>query len=385
MVNHTRRVARSLRAAGQHVSILAPRAPADQSTPLEGQDAFGTPYTLFPAPPKPRFVPFYLYWILTVRARLLERATKLMQGSRWDIVILYDSGWWILEPVRRLCQRRGALAVAYMVEWHQPTFRRLIGLSWFDQWLFHHWLLPKVDGLIGISRAWGAVAERHAIPFVVVPSFSKFGDDELPEMIHREGGPFKVAVVGHWVRRELPSTLMKGFALALKAGIQLELIVLGRAGSRPEEKAALRLLRNMPEISEHVKFMGWLDESAFREHLFGADAFVLLRDEDPETRALFPTRLPEYLATGKPVILSNAGDLALYVAHGVSAYVLPPGDRPQELADALVFLATHPSDARKIGLGGRKVVINAFSQTVLGQKLATFLSNLRERGDVTPS
>ena len=108
-----------------------------------------------------------------------------------------------------------------------------------------------------------------------------------------------------------------------------------------------------------------------------ADAFVILREDNLETRSLFPTRLPEFLSTGKPVILSDAGDLAIYLNDRESACVIPPGDRPKELADAICFLATHPDEARRIGQGGRDALAAHFSQRVLAQRVVDFVRQVR--------
>jgi glycosyltransferase involved in cell wall biosynthesis len=380
MANHAQRLGRALRGAGHEVLIVSPRSPGD-NLPLEGKGEFGTPYTSVAMPPKPRWMPHYLYWTHCLRDRLMSRFAQVVktQGP-WDVAILYCDGWSTLDPLRRICHEQGIPVAPYLVEWFAPTLRRVLGLSWIDQWLLHRWGLPRVDGLIGISRIWSGVADLHQLPFQVIPALSKYANDQLPAIVNEPHQRFRTVFVGRWLPRELPGTLLRGFAWALERGANLELIVLGKTGARSEERPALRLLDRLPpQVKERIRLTGWLSDEALQREMASADAFVLLRPDDRESRALFPTRLPEYLATGKPVILSDAGDLAAYVEHGKSAYVLPAGDQPELLAQALIHLSSHPDEARAIGRGGREALMRAFSQEVLGPRLARFLSGLRIR------
>ena len=142
----------------------------------------------------------------------------------------------------------------------------------------------------------------------------------------------------------------------------------------------MRFLAQSP-AKDRIRMMGWVSDDVLQREMAAADAFVLLRSDDRETRALFPTRLPEYLATGKPVILSDAGDLAFYVQHQRSAWVIPPGDRPDALAEAIAHLATHPQEAREVGLGGREALVQSFSQEKLSQRIVEFFSSCGCRRD----
>src|SRR6185312_9527740 len=182
-----------------------------------------------------------------------------------------------------------------------------------------------------------------------------------------------------WVKRELPLTLFKALSILTQRGIDWEMNVVGSAGKptslshRLSERPATRALASMPDVTSRIHFKGFLLGNDLQREMGSADAFVLLRDDTRETAALFPTRLPEILATGKPVVVSDAGDLALYLTDRQNALVIPPGDRPAELADALSFLARNPDQARAIGLGGRQALSESFSQGVLASKVDSFL------------
>jgi glycosyltransferase involved in cell wall biosynthesis len=378
--NHMRRLSMGFRANGHDVLIVAPRLPGED-LPLRGQDACAVSYVSFPMPAKPRFLPFYPHWVFALRPRLRQAAAGILKDSHWDAAIVEGTSWWAFDPLRRLCQSHGLQVAPYAIEWFNLTFRRLLGLSWIDQWLQRHVTFPKCDGLIGISRLWADVAARQKLPCIVVPSFSKFPRGELPAIAPSRGGRFRLVFSGTWLKRELPQTIFKAVEIANARGVDIELVVLGQIGHRHEEKTAMQALARS-SVKDRVRMMGWVSDQVLQNEMSTADAFVLLRPDDRETRALFPTRLPEYLATGKPVIVSNAGDLALYLEHRRSAWIIPPGDRPEALADAITYLAAHAQEAREIGLCGREALEQHFSQEELAQRIVDFFSAHDEKGVV---
>jgi glycosyltransferase involved in cell wall biosynthesis len=371
--NHMHRMSQGLRRAGHEPLIVAPRLP-DESIPLDGSDSEGISYASFSMPRTSRSLPYHPHWSAALRPRLTRKLVNVLAGDHFDAAVLHGESWWALDPARQICQQLGVPVVPYAMEWFPPKLRRVVGLSWLDQWLLRRLTYASSDGLIGISRIWSDVAAAHGLPFVTVPAFSPCAD-QLPQITNQPHQGFRLLFSGTWVRRELPGTMIRGIELAAARGVDVELVAIGNIGHRNEERSALRQLARSPS-RQRVRLTGWLSDQAMQCEIAAADAFVLLRNDDRECRALFPTRLPEYLAAGKPLIVSNAGDLALHLRHGHSAYLLPPGDCPEALAGAIEFLATHPKEARAIGLGARDALSQSFSQDMLALQAAEFISKL---------
>ena len=65
----------------------------------------------------------------------------------------------------------------------------------------------------------------------------------------------------------------------------------------------------------------------------------------------------DYLATGRPVVLSAAGEAARILEHSGGGIVVPPED-PEALVAAVTWLAEHPDEAAAMGSRGR-----AFART----------------------
>lgn len=94
-----------------------------------------------------------------------------------------------------------------------------------------------------------------------------------------------------------------------------------------------------------------------------ADVFVLPRPSGLFSSAGFPTKLGEYLATGKPVITTNTGDISLYLTHKHDAYLVEP-DNNEAFAAELNHVLSNPDEARIVGNHGRMTCLKHFDANI---------------------
>jgi glycosyltransferase involved in cell wall biosynthesis len=156
-------------------------------------------------------------------------------------------------------------------------------------------------------------------------------------------------------------------------GFPIQYTAIGKVGSTPMERAAMNTYRRDPILRKIVRITGWVDEAQKEELLESADVFVLLRRQNRETAALFPTRHPEYLSHARPVIASSSGDLSLYLQHKESAWLIPGDDDGSFLSEAMCELYNDPELANAIGRGGLAQAIDSFSIEGNGAKMSEFI------------
>lgn len=99
--------------------------------------------------------------------------------------------------------------------------------------------------------------------------------------------------------------------------------------------------------------MGRVPDELYMKTLSEADCLVLPRPDNQIVRASFPTRLPEFLSTGKPVLTTNVPDVPLYLEANKNA-MLVSGDSASALAEGIFELWSNPGKAKNIGLSGKK-------------------------------
>ena len=104
----------------------------------------------------------------------------------------------------------------------------------------------------------------------------------------------------------------------------------------------------------------------------GAECLVLARPDSMQARAGFPTKLGEYLATGRPVVVTRTGEIDRYLKDGESAYLAEPGN-VSEIARQMEAVLNDPVKAMRIGTAGREVALGSFDWHVHQEALMQWL------------
>jgi glycosyltransferase involved in cell wall biosynthesis len=94
---------------------------------------------------------------------------------------------------------------------------------------------------------------------------------------------------------------------------RVQIVVFGESGS---------LIRQLShEISERMKFFGWIDFSKDFEKLQLIDVFFLLKEEILGNKAGWPNCIGDYLACGRPVLLNPVGEIVDFVEKYPFAFI----------------------------------------------------------------
>ena len=62
------------------------------------------------------------------------------------------------------------------------------------------------------------------------------------------------------------------------------------------------------------------------QYFMDAEMLVLARPDNIQAKYGFPTKLGEYLLSGRPVVLTDVGNITDFLKDGVSAFIAKPGD-----------------------------------------------------------
>jgi len=153
-----------------------------------------------------------------------------------------------------------------------------------------------------------------------------------------------------------------------------EKVTLQLVGSAPE-KDMIRLKNKVKTLglNDTITFLGKKNAEEVPSILLNSDFLVLARPNSSQAKAGFPTKLGEYLASGKPVIITITGEIPKYLTDKESAYLSKPDDIV-DFADKLVY-ALSDENAEKIGREGYKIARNNFNYQLYGKKLFDFLQN----------
>jgi glycosyltransferase involved in cell wall biosynthesis len=81
------------------------------------------------------------------------------------------------------------------------------------------------------------------------------------------------------------------------------------------------------------------------------------------------------LASGKPVIATNIGEVSNYLSHSINAMIIQP-DNIEELIQTIKYLILNPKDAFEIGLKGKSLAVKDFNAQIHTDRLIHFLKSI---------
>lgn len=303
-----------------------------------------------------------------------------------DVVIGYSLYAFGMNQILRYCRSTGIPFVADVVEWVGPdSFAggKCNPLYWDSERAIRR-LLPKCDGIIAISSYLERYFQSKGLPTVRVPAIIDLA--EAPEPAGAPARPrtgrYVLTYLGNMVERDGPMLMIDAIRQAVQAGCNVQFNVVGGTERVPEAQRAKAAAEADATIRDRVRFWGRVSDEAVRDHLTGSDALIFTRTSGRASSAAFPTRLPEYLVTGKPVIASGVSDIGEYLREGVEALVIKP-DSSTALADAIAKLVASPDGGKSIGEAGRRKCAECFDYAKRAAEVEGFLSKLA--GCATPA
>jgi len=115
-----------------------------------------------------------------------------------------------------------------------------------------------------------------------------------------------------------------------------------------------KMLTRRLSISSYVFFTGRIPQEELPLYYGASDVVVV-----PSLQEAWGLVATEAMACGKPVVASRVGGLTDQVIDGYNGFLVQPKD-PKALGDKILYLLENPSEARRMGLNGRKLAVEKF-------------------------
>lgn len=296
---------------------------------------------------------------------------RTLREHRFDAVLVYGNSGAFTSGVVAACATARAPLIADTTEsW---GYHRGFAPLYLDSLAFRRLILPRLSGVIAISEHLRNRAVNLGKPCYLLPAISS--PLAVVPQKPRTDDTFRLTYVGPMFERDLPDVLLSALKLALQR-CRARLTIVGRPETFESGRQALKRIESDSLLAQNVDLKGWLSEEEYLHCLAESDAFILLRPDTNEARACFPSRLPEFLRAGRPVIISEVGDVSRYLEHRQSAWLVSPGRCTQETADAIERLAREPALAATIGTNGRAAFETFFDYRVHTDGLAEFVNHV---------
>lgn len=142
-----------------------------------------------------------------------------------------------------------------------------------------------------------------------------------------------------------------------------------------ENKKIINQLIKELSLENKITLKGYVKRKEVPDILM--NAFILVSSQPNTKRAEggFPTKLGEYLAAGKPTLITDVGEISKSVTHNQNIFLAKPDDY-LDYSKKLEFIINNYNYANNIALEGQRFLFKNYSHIAIGTLLANFILNV---------
>lgn len=188
--------------------------------------------------------------------------------------------------------------------------------------------------------------------------------DEFKQLNQLEGKYVVMYAGAHGLSNDL-GVLLEAANL-LKEENHIQIVFLG------DGKDKEKLIHQAEEMQLlNVTFLSSVPKDEMSGALAGADACVAILKPIDMYKTVYPNKVFDYMAAGRPVILAIDGVVRDVVEKAEGGVFVEPG-QAEKLAATILDLANSPEKSAAMGKRGRSYLENHFDRTALADELETF-------------
>lgn len=234
---------------------------------------------------------------------------------------------------------------------------------------------PKLDGIISISDSLLNLAKTYSLPSCkhmkvpIMVDFEKYAMEDrssevqIPYIFHsgtlyeqKDGILGMITAIGEAVA---------------KATMPFKFICTGNIDNSPHVED-IRQLIDYYHLKDKIIFTGYLSEEELRDYLSKASLVIINKYKTQQNQYCFSTKLGEYLAAEKPLIITSVGEAMNWLTDKKNAYIIEP-ENTTALTEAILYMLQNRKEAKMLGSAGKKMCQESFDYHVWGKPLADFM------------
>lgn len=246
--------------------------------------------------------------------------------------------------------------------------------QWLERFLYREadLLVVNSPGFVDHVRAKGAKRVEVVPNGTEVSMFTPHSTGNDFRQKHDLTGKFIALYAGaHGMSNDLGIILEA--ASILRERKEIIFVLLGDGKDKPD------LISRADDLQLHnLIFLPPVPKIDMPDALAAADACVGILKPVPLYGTVYPNKVFDYMAAGRPVILAMEGVIRQVVETAQAGIPVPPGD-PGSLAEAVMALAIDPELGSEMGKNGYEYVKNHFNRPDQAEKFALAIENLFDR------
>lgn len=155
---------------------------------------------------------------------------------------------------------------------------------------------------------------------------------------------------------------------------EVSLVLLGK-GDTIKEEIIIKELVNSLNLNDRIIFLGQLPRIEVPPFMLHAKMLVLSRPKSIIADAGFPSKLTEYLASGRPIAVTKVGEIEVYLKDNETAFLSIPNSI-DAFAERMDDILSDYESALTVGAKGKELALGIFNYNVQAQRMIRFIRQL---------
>jgi len=168
--------------------------------------------------------------------------------------------------------------------------------------------------------------------------------------------------------------LLQAYRIFVKKNPDKRLVLMGDINVSSNKNDILTFIKEN-NLQDNVEITGYVSRPAMIERMTNAAVLVLAKPANLQAEHCVPTKIAEYLSTGKPVLTTSSGSIPKFLTNQKDAFLTNPND-PERLAESLSDVFSDYEKAEAVGKEGRLLAHEQFEYTTQGDRILAFFNEI---------
>jgi len=140
----------------------------------------------------------------------------------------------------------------------------------------------------------------------------------------------------------------------------------------PKDRIYIENILDKYNVRERVIFFGKTTYENIPNLLAQASILALARPANKQSEVSFPTKLGEYLAVGRPVLVTNVGEIGKFIINGYNGYLAEPSNN-NNIANKLDNIISNTNEWEYITTNAKKLIEEQFNNINESKKIISYI------------
>jgi glycosyltransferase involved in cell wall biosynthesis len=292
-----------------------------------------------------------------------------------DIIILYGTHLGYLIRLLKFTKKYNIKLILDVVEWYDPRHLPggLLGPFAIMNELSMRFFVKKVDGIITISEYLKKYYSQSVKEIVLIPPVFqsiKSSDDRIENSI------ITLCYVGTPGKKEDFNSLFKALDKLYELNVKLKFNFVGM-----NKEEFVNRYHDVKFINNEVccRFHGKVSNVVAKEIIKASDFMLVFRPNLRFSNAGFPSKIPESLSLGTPVICNVFSDIKLYLTDGKDSFIIEDNDQNSFLEKFSIIFSQNDHERLTMRDNSEKTFFQYFYYKNYSEELNKFLFKIHDK------